>query len=241
MITSNSISGSNVTLVGSAEANATINVYDGGSALVGAVEANSSGAWTLTTGSLSTGAHAFTATATDGAGNTSVASQAVDPVIGGAPPAPTINSASPDASGDPVVNGNVLTLHGTAQANSPVDVFDGTTNLGTTSVGADGAWTFVTSQLATGVHQFAAVDAANGGTSSASTVLDVTTEDPTVTLTELTHVTQLAHKTNGVALFSGTSEPLSTITIYADGSATHYERSRPPAAERGAGALARIY
>ena len=184
VITSDSISGSNVTLVGSAEANAMINVYDGGAALVGAVEANSSGAWTLTTGPLSNGAHAFTATATDGAGNTSVASQAVDPVIGGAPPnAPTINSASPNASGDPVANANVFTLHGTAQANSTVHVFDGTASLGTASVGANGDWAFVTNQLATGVHQFSAVDVANGGTSSASTVLNATAGDPTVTLT----------------------------------------------------------
>ena len=43
--------------------------------------ANASGAWSYTTGALPGGAHAFTATATDIAGNTSLASLAIDPTI----------------------------------------------------------------------------------------------------------------------------------------------------------------
>jgi hypothetical protein len=60
------------TLTGTAEANSTIAVFDG-SIRVGTATADSSGAWTFTTPALSTGKHAFTAKATDAAGNTSMA------------------------------------------------------------------------------------------------------------------------------------------------------------------------
>ena len=61
------------TLNGTAEANATVRIYDG-ITLVGTVTADASGNWTLpqTTTTLTQGTHNFTATATDAAGNTSV-------------------------------------------------------------------------------------------------------------------------------------------------------------------------
>jgi len=48
-------------------ANSTVNVYDG-TALLGTATANSSGAWSYTTGTLSSSAHSFSATATDTGG-----------------------------------------------------------------------------------------------------------------------------------------------------------------------------
>src|SRR5689334_14603155 len=71
-----------VSLTGTAEAGAKVNVFDG-TVAVGTTTANASGAWSLTTNPLSIGSHAFTATATDAAGNTSPVSQIVDPIIGG--------------------------------------------------------------------------------------------------------------------------------------------------------------
>ena len=109
VINSDSISGSDVKLIGSAEANATINIYDGG-ALVGTVEANGSGVWALTTGPLSNGAHSFTATATDGAGNTSVASQAVDPVIGTTNTTPAATSVTKSLSSGDLGAGHTIIL-----------------------------------------------------------------------------------------------------------------------------------
>ena len=56
--------------------------------------------------------------------------------LGGTPPpvvaAPTILSFSTDSgvTGDGITNDNTLTLTGTAQANSTVKVYDGTTLLG---------------------------------------------------------------------------------------------------------------
>ena len=64
------------TLTGTAEAGSTVNVYDGAT-LLGTATANVSGAWSFTTATLADGAHAFTAKATDAAGNISAASAAL--------------------------------------------------------------------------------------------------------------------------------------------------------------------
>ena len=69
-------------LTGTAEANSKVTVFDG-TTLLGTATANGSGAWSYTTNPLSDGLHAFTATASDVAGNTSAASQPLDPIVGG--------------------------------------------------------------------------------------------------------------------------------------------------------------
>ena len=64
-----------LTLTGTAEANSTVKVFDGAT-LLGSAVANGSGAWSYTTAALANGAHSLTATATDAAANTGVASAA---------------------------------------------------------------------------------------------------------------------------------------------------------------------
>jgi hypothetical protein len=63
-------------LTGTAEAGALISVYDG-TTLLGTATANGAGAWSYTLAQLADGAHSLTATATDAAGNTGVASGAL--------------------------------------------------------------------------------------------------------------------------------------------------------------------
>ena len=65
-------------------------------------------------------------------------------------PAPTITSFSPDTGvvGDGITDPAILTLTGTAVANSTVNVYDGTTLLGTATANASGAWSFITAALA---------------------------------------------------------------------------------------------
>ena len=68
--------------------------------------------------------------------------------------APVIKSITTDA-GTVVgasTNVNELVLHGTAQANSTVNVFDGTTFLGTTAVNSAGAWAFAPKALSDGAQ-----------------------------------------------------------------------------------------
>ena len=68
---------------------------------------------------------------------------------------------------------DTVTLNGTAAANSIVTVYEGQTDLGTTSASASGAWSFTTAVLPVGAHDFTATatDAA-GYTSGASNVFD---------------------------------------------------------------------
>ena len=65
--------------------------------------------------------------------------------------APTITSFSTDSGtvGDHITNDNTLTLTGSAAANSTVNVYDGTTLLGTTTADGSGNWTCTTGALAT--------------------------------------------------------------------------------------------
>ena len=69
-----------LTLAGTAEANATVKVYDGAT-LLGSALASGTGAWSYTTAVLPNGGHSLTATATDAAGNTGVASSALNVTI----------------------------------------------------------------------------------------------------------------------------------------------------------------
>jgi len=83
VITGNSVVNANqVQLTGTAEAGSTVKLLDG-TTVLGTVTANTSGVWNFTTNALSGGTHSVTATATDVAGNTGVASQALNAVIGG--------------------------------------------------------------------------------------------------------------------------------------------------------------
>jgi hypothetical protein len=70
-------------------------------------------------------------------------------------------------------------LTGTGEANSTVNVFDGTTSVGHTSVNASGAWSLLDSGLTVGTHSFTATDTDANRTSAASAVFAVTVDAPT--------------------------------------------------------------
>ena len=167
-----------LTLTGTAEANSTVHVFDGGKQL-GTVAANGSGTWSFNTGTLAANAtHNFTATDIDAAGNTSTASPVLNVTVDTVTPdAPVISSFSPDsgAVGDGITNATILTLTGTAEANSTVHVFDGGKQLGTAAANGSGTWSFNTGTLAANAtHNFTATDIdAAGNTSTASPVLNL--------------------------------------------------------------------
>ncbi len=130
-----------------------------GATLLGSATASGTGAWSFTTAALANGAHSLTATATDAAGNTGVASAALSVTIDTtAPVAPSIASFSTDSGtvGDNITNDNTLTLTGTAEANSTVKVFDGATLLGSATADGTGAWSYTTAALANGAHSLTA-------------------------------------------------------------------------------------
>ena len=99
VITADAVNGNNsVALSGTAGPNTTVTVYDAQTVL-GTTTTNASGAWSFTTGTLPSGSQTLTATATDAAGNTSAASNAIDPIIASAS-APTVTSKSITVTGN---------------------------------------------------------------------------------------------------------------------------------------------
>ncbi len=90
------------------------------------------------------------------------------------PPTQPTPNAPVITSGDHVTNDNTVTLTGTAAAGSTVTVFDGTTKLGTATVGSNGAWSYTTAALTDGKHSLTATDTVSGKTSAASSAATLT-------------------------------------------------------------------
>ncbi|MDH4398175.1 Ig-like domain-containing protein, partial [Sphingorhabdus sp.] len=185
-----------LTITGQTEANARVELFDG-TASIGNTTANATGAFSLDV-TLAEGAHSITAKATDAAGNVSAASAAlaisveetpppivVDPTpppitVDATPPAaPTgLDLAAGDDSGsdstDNVTNQTTgLTITGTAEANALVELFNGSTSLGTTTANGSGVFTKDVA-LAVGARSITAkaTDAA-GNVSVASAALSI--------------------------------------------------------------------
>lgn len=93
-----------------------------------------------------------------------------------APDAPKVVGFAQDTgvAGDRITSASVLTLSGTAEANSTVRIFDGTTLIGSARAAGNGAWSLSTPQLQNGTHNFTAraTDAA-GNVSAVSAALSV--------------------------------------------------------------------
>jgi Bacterial Ig-like domain/Domain of unknown function DUF11 len=226
--TDNVTSLTTLSLAGTAEANATVAIYDGAT-LLGTVTATGAGVWTFATGGLTEGVHNLTAKATDSAGNTSAASPllavTIDTVAPTAPPVAALNTASNSGSLlDTITNINTPTISGTAEANSTVKVYDGAVLLGTAVADGAGVWSFTSPVLTDGIHNLTttATDAA-GNTSSVSAALSITVD--TVTPVAPAPVDLVAASDTGASsidnittdntpTLSGTAEANSTIKIY---------------------------
>jgi len=147
-------------LKGSGEANSTINILDGGKQ-VGSTHAADDGSWSFDTGQISKGFHSFASEAVDAAGNVSAASTA-NPIM--------VNSGS--AVGLTHINkhwDHTLTIKGTADANSHIKVYDGSTSLGSVDTKADGTWNFTTSYaVSKAMHTYMAQEVDGAGHTVAS-------------------------------------------------------------------------
>jgi hypothetical protein len=158
------------TIRGTAEANSTVDVYDGAT-LIGTVKADAAGNWTLIPETaLADGNHIITATATDAAGNVSGKSNTVNITIGTEAPIITV------PANNTVTNDNTPTISGIAEANSTVKVYDGTTLIGAVKADADGNWTLTpTIALADGNHAITATATdAQGNVSPRSNTVNIT-------------------------------------------------------------------
>ncbi|WP_347940270.1 BapA/Bap/LapF family large adhesin [Enterobacter kobei] len=219
-------------LVGTSEPFATVNIYEG-TTLVGTGTADGTGSWSiLLNTTLTTGAHSFTAQATDAAGNTSVSSASFSLTIDTTPPAlPVLTSILDDVgnAATPVANGGLTndaqpTLSGTAEAGSTVKIFDNGVQIGSVTA-TGGAWSFTPSPaLGNGSHNltFTATDAAgNVSAPTAGYVINVDTLAPSApvissVVDDVGSVTgPITGPTNDTRpTLNGTAEANATVRIY---------------------------
>jgi hypothetical protein len=209
---------STLTLSGTAAANGVVKLVDGTSQ-IGTATTNSSGTWSYTTPTLADGSHSIVAKVTDAAGTTAASAALAVTIDTVAPHAPTIAATLSGNAVTDVTNVDHLTLTGTAEANSTVQVFDGTNQVGTVTTNASGAWSDSLGVLANGSHSFTAkaVDAATN-TSAASSAAAVTVHDPATAPNSSAVAFTDAHKnSNGTVTLTGTAGDNSHVSIFGDG------------------------
>lgn len=171
-------------LSGTAEPASTVSVWLDGSTVLGSATTDGFGRWSLTYAGepLADGTHAFTATASDLAGNESPLS--VPFSVNTALTTPVITGISNDTGAsatDGVTNDPTLILHGTADANVTVTLsLNNEGPVGSTTADASGAWSFdyTGTSLSDGIHRFTAV-ADQGGSPTPSSAPFIVTLDTT--------------------------------------------------------------
>lgn len=218
------------TLSGTAEAGSKVSIFDG-STLLGTAIAGSNGAWTFTTGVLSQGSHPLSVTVADTAGNVSGSTSATVIIDTVAPVAVTSlvaannnGSTAVTIPNNGVTNDNTPLLTGNGEVGARVNVYDGSTLLGTATVGSNGTWSFVSTTLSNGTHTLnvTQTDAAGNTSPIASTTLTIDTVAPTastLTITDDTGSTPVslangAYTKDTTPTLSGTAEVGAVVTIY---------------------------
>ena len=164
-----------LTLNGTAGANASVTIYlsplpQGGATAIGTVTADGSGAWTFTTAALSEGQYAFFASSSDLAGNSSAGTPSyivtIDTTAPSAPSTPDLASDSGASSTDNITGNTFPLFSGTAEPNSSIKIYEGTTVVGSLAANG-GAYTVQTPGLSEGVHTLTATATDAAGNESA--------------------------------------------------------------------------
>ncbi|MET4120490.1 hypothetical protein ABIB90_007550 [Bradyrhizobium sp. JR4.1] len=152
-------------------------------------------------GTLNTSANAGTSTGSTGSTGST------------APAAPVISSFSADSgvAGDGITNDNTLDLKGTAAAGSTVKIYDGSTQIGSTTATSTGSWDYITQVLTDAKHTLTATATnSSGKTSATSAALAVTVDTkvaaPTISSDTVNNANQV--------VASGNAEANSTIKVY---------------------------
>lgn len=132
-----------LTLMGTAEADTTVLIFDGAMQL-GTATVDANGNWSFATGVLTDKTHIFSGNAVDAAGNVSVASSALSVTVDTvAPNAPVLLSGT-------LTSSNKVVVSGSAEAGSTIKLYEGSTLLGTAVTASDGKWSVTTGSLVDG-------------------------------------------------------------------------------------------
>ncbi len=241
VLTAGSNSGSTADLVtnsatpvlsGTAEANSVVTLYDGAT-LLNTTTSDGAGAWTMSSASLSEGAHSLTVLSQDVAGNTGAASDPLVVTIDRTSATPTgmslgTGSDSGLSAGDRITNAATPTVLGVAEANSVVTLHDDVSaqDVGTATADGSGVWSIaVAATLSVGAHSLTAtaVDVAGNTSVASALVVTIDTTSAVPTTPVLTAGSDLGRSNSdrltadSTPTVSGSAEANSVITLY-DGS-----------------------
>ncbi|TQS86842.1 hypothetical protein ELQ32_16645, partial [Limnobaculum zhutongyuii] len=172
------------TFSGQAEANGMVIIYNGDD-VIGSAKADANGDWTFTPDTLADGDYQFTTTVTDQAGNTSETTPVVHITIDTSVIEVTISKLVDnvgDITGDIKTNGVTddarPEIIGEGKADSIINVYDGETLLGSTTVDNEGHWSFTpTTDLSEGEHSITATATGKAGNISEPTTAFTFTVD----------------------------------------------------------------
>ena len=220
------------TFTGTAEAGSTVTIFSDGVAVGSGIATG--GSYSITTSALANGTHLVTALATDTAGNAGIASSAlsvtIDATAPSAPSAPDLAAASDTGllNTDNITSVTTPIFTGTAEGGSTVTIFRDGVAVGS-GVATGGSYSITTSTLSGGTHNITAkaTDLA-GNVSVVSSALSVTIDTtapatPSVPDLDPASDTGVSNTDNitdvATAVFNGTAETGSTVTIFSDGTA----------------------
>ncbi len=203
---------SNPAVKGIGQVNSAVTITEG-SAVLGTTTTNGSGTWNFTPIGLADGAHTFTATQTDLAGNTVTAmlSFTLDttaPMVSFGLVSDTGSSASDGITSNPAIKG-------TGDANTAVTIKEGSTVLGTTTTDGTGAWSLTPTGFSDGAHTLTATQtdlAGNTGTATLSLTLDRAAPALSIGLVSDTGSSATDKITSNSAI-KGTGDANTTVTI----------------------------
>ncbi|UQR65125.1 Ig-like domain-containing protein [Bradyrhizobium sp. C-145] len=212
-----------------ADAGSTVKIFDGATQ-IGMATVGANGAWSTNVTLSGQGQHALTATDTDAAGNTGTSNAVVFTLDTVAPTVAITSSGGLTNQASQTIAGTV----DVADAGSTVKIFDGATQIGMATVGANGAWSTNVTLSGQGQHALTATDtdaAGNTGTSNA-VVFTLDTVAPTVTITSSGGLTNQASQTivgtvdvadagSTVKIFDGATQ-IGTATVGANGAWSTY-------------------
>ncbi|MDO9173603.1 MAG: Ig-like domain-containing protein, partial [Actinomycetota bacterium] len=207
-------------LIGNAEANSTVTIFDDADP-IGTAVAGAGGGWSFTPSTpWSVGPHAITATATDAAGHASPASTVRTITVDlAAPPAPTITTPATNT----VTSNQTPVIGGSAEANSIVTIRDGASSIGSVTAGVSGAWSFTPStplnESAHAITATATDEAGNTGPASAQRTITVDLTNPSVTISSPAPGSSIGDPTPDV-LFSVADQYPGSSACAVDGAAS---------------------
>jgi hypothetical protein len=139
--------GSNGSVSGTGDANATVHFSIDGTASTATATADADGAWSYAPSGLSAGTHTIVATEIDAAGNAASASATL--AVGAHDPiAPIFTGASEDSSGTVTLSGS------TGEGGDNISIYDGNAWIGGATTDANGNWTYVDHAAAGAAHSF---------------------------------------------------------------------------------------